>query len=280
MIGLLISGLVTAGYSLYSQAKANDAAEKAMEEHGIRREELERLSGIKIAPGDPIPMEALQYLPVTDEEMDVYAEMINAKVDEAAADKRLNTANTAAAAGYDPQEALAQVEPQIQQERERVLQEGLSRLKLEDIKRGREFDLNEKRRVRAHNIAEKQRIRDFNIAEELRVLENKMALAGRPTAKELKYSNRANRYSDITSAAGDFATDALVGYFSRAPQAPPSNDDSYEFSSNLNRSLFRNTEAPSYMRRNPVEEAYPRVDNFKERRLRLLGKRFDPRYRS
>lgn len=167
MFGLIT--VISTAYSAYAGWRAHSEMKKA---HSRRTELLGELADVKV-----------DYVPMSEEELTAIIEYTNAKFDAELIEKSSEYAEQMASAGYDPQQAMAQMRSRLEPQRQTMLTNLVAQLKAQD------------------NVAERQHIMN----EEMRVLENKIALASQPTPEEMgisTWSRQADVASQVAGLAG------------------------------------------------------------------------------
>ena len=160
-----VVGIVSGISSLYYDWRASEAEKKAMEK---QREALERAG-----------QERVEYQPVTEEELDAMREAVNLRAEAQIQESVSQYADQMAAAGYDPQEAVAQARMRLEPQRQALLDQVDTQMRATDL------------------VSERQHI----MQEDMRLIENELALAGLPQPGQYE----AQRYSGIASGARELA---------------------------------------------------------------------------
>jgi len=182
MFGIIaaISSLVGTGYSIYAGSKADKASEDAIKDQlrymGMAETEITAAAeayGERWQELKKVAEKEIEYRPITDEELDLYVELVNAKSEESMAEQRVAVGNKAAAAGYDPEEVLGQLEPELQKERDRLITQSVLKIKSTDMFSERQFMMNE----------------------DLRLINNQMNLYSMPSPEEVMHGEMAAIYS-------------------------------------------------------------------------------------
>ena len=182
-----IGAIIGLAGSIYSGYRADRAGRRAAREAKRRFEQLGELA-----------TERIDYRPITEEELQAYADLVDAQAEVHAVDTRRKAANVAAEAGYDPQEVLGQLEPAIQRTREQMISKTISDLKAQDLVSARQHEMQE----------------------DLRILQNEMAILGHATPEEIQAGVAQEKWSRIASV-GIEATQQMFAAHLEQPQAQP-----------------------------------------------------------
>jgi len=235
-----LASLAGTGYSIYAGAKADKYSKKAVKEQlrlmGLAEDAVEaaaeayagRWEKLKAAYG-----ERIDYRPITDEEIDLYTDLVNAKAEESMAETRIIAAEKAGAAGYDPQEVLGRLEPEIQKERNRLITQSVLQLKATDMMSERQFLMQEDLRLAQGQISLYSMPSPEEVKQgELAAIYSGRSQYARGTAE--MYGARAQRYVGL---AGEFA--GMAGYYAEDVFKPKITEAEDVFKPKITENVFK-----------------------------------------